>query len=107
MTPGNASNDDLREPALFGARLTPHRSLSRAGFVLVMPVAGGARTDTAGRQLPPAPGEGKLCRRPRGGDRGGQARPDPDGIRVSSREPQPPGSLQESGVGRALPALID
>jgi uncharacterized membrane protein len=40
MTPGNASNDDLREPALFGARLTPHRSLSRAGFVLVMAVVG-------------------------------------------------------------------
>ena len=32
--------------------------------------------------LPPA-GEGKLRGRPRGGDRGGQARPDPDGIRVS------------------------
>src|SRR5882724_9284056 len=40
MTPGNASNDVLREPALFGARLTPHRSLSRAGFVLVMAVLG-------------------------------------------------------------------
>ena len=40
MTPGNASDEALREPALFGARLTPHRSLSRAGFVLVMVVLG-------------------------------------------------------------------
>jgi uncharacterized membrane protein len=40
MTPGNASDEALREPALFGARLTPHRSLSRAGFVLVMAVVG-------------------------------------------------------------------
>jgi uncharacterized membrane protein len=41
MTPGNASDDAFREPALFAARLTPHRSLSRAGFVLVMAVLGG------------------------------------------------------------------
>ena len=40
MIPGNASDEALREPALFGARLTPHRSLSRAGFVLVMVVLG-------------------------------------------------------------------
>jgi uncharacterized membrane protein len=40
MTPGNASDEVLREPALFGARLTPHRSLSRAGFLLVMVVLG-------------------------------------------------------------------
>ena len=40
MTPGNASDEVLREPALFAARLTPHRSLSRAGFVLVMAVLG-------------------------------------------------------------------
>jgi uncharacterized membrane protein len=40
MTPGNASDDACREPALFAARLTPHRSLSRAGFVLVMAVLG-------------------------------------------------------------------
>jgi uncharacterized membrane protein len=41
MTPGNASDDTFGEPALFAARLTPHRSLSRAGFVLVMAVLGG------------------------------------------------------------------
>jgi uncharacterized membrane protein len=40
MTPGNASDEALREPALFGARLTPHRSLSRTGFALVMAVLG-------------------------------------------------------------------
>ena len=40
MTPGNSSDEVLREPALFGARLTPHRSLSRAGFLLVMVVLG-------------------------------------------------------------------
>jgi uncharacterized membrane protein len=40
MTPGNASDDAFREPALFAARLAPHRSLSRAGFVLVMAVLG-------------------------------------------------------------------
>jgi uncharacterized membrane protein len=45
MTFGNAGNDanvDVpREPALFAARLTPHRSLSQAGFVLFMAVLGG------------------------------------------------------------------
>jgi len=40
MTPGNVSDDAFREPALLAARLTPHRSLSRAGFVLVMAVLG-------------------------------------------------------------------
>jgi uncharacterized membrane protein len=41
MTPGNAGHEsDQHEPALFAARLTPHRSLSRAGFVLVMAVLG-------------------------------------------------------------------
>jgi uncharacterized membrane protein len=39
MTTGNASDDPRpHEPALFAARLTPHRSLSRSGFVLVMAV---------------------------------------------------------------------
>src|SRR5271154_3581526 len=41
MTHGNASHDPYpHEPALFAARLTPHRSLSRTGFVLVMAVLG-------------------------------------------------------------------
>src|SRR5215471_1815534 len=41
MTSGNASHDSYQhESALFAARLTPHRSLSRAGFVLVMAVLG-------------------------------------------------------------------
>src|ERR1700746_3735370 len=40
MTDGNASDETTREPTLFAARLTPHRSLSRAGFVLVMAVLG-------------------------------------------------------------------
>src|ERR1700675_4272763 len=41
MTPGNASHDSYQhEPALFAARLTPHRSLSRTGFLLVMAVLG-------------------------------------------------------------------
>jgi uncharacterized membrane protein len=41
MTSGNASDDAFpREPALFAARLTPHRSLSRTGFALVMTVLG-------------------------------------------------------------------
>ena len=30
------------EPTLFEARLKPHRSLSRAGFIAVMAVLGGA-----------------------------------------------------------------
>jgi uncharacterized membrane protein len=39
MTTGNASDDPHpHEAALFAARLTPHRSLSRSGFVLVMAV---------------------------------------------------------------------
>jgi uncharacterized membrane protein len=41
MTPGNAGYDNYQhEPALFAARLTPHRSLSRSGFLLVMAVLG-------------------------------------------------------------------
>src|SRR5215475_7576317 len=41
MSPGNADRQtDQHEPALFAARLTPHRSLSQAGFVLVMAVLG-------------------------------------------------------------------
>jgi uncharacterized membrane protein len=34
-------NDHNRERAIFSAVLTPHRSMSRAGFVLVMGIAGG------------------------------------------------------------------
>jgi uncharacterized membrane protein len=41
MTHGNPSHDPYpHEPALFAARLTPHRSLSRLGFTLVMTVLG-------------------------------------------------------------------
>src|SRR6202790_872603 len=41
MTPGNAHIDEQRsekdrEPTLFSAIVTPHRSLSRFGFVIVM-----------------------------------------------------------------------
>src|SRR5215510_9953047 len=35
-------NDHTREPAIFSAVLTPHRSLSRKGFFALMLVAGGA-----------------------------------------------------------------
>jgi uncharacterized membrane protein len=41
MTDRNASTDPSVDPALFAARLTPHRSLSRAGFLLLMMVLGG------------------------------------------------------------------
>jgi len=44
MTSGNASEpgaDDDREPMLFSAIVTPHRSLSRAGFIAVMAALGG------------------------------------------------------------------
>jgi uncharacterized membrane protein len=45
MTPGNAHSDEQRsedlEPKLFSAIVTPHRSLSRAGFVIVMAALGG------------------------------------------------------------------
>jgi len=41
MTDRNASPDPRVDPALFAARLTPHRSLSRAGFLLLMAVLGG------------------------------------------------------------------
>jgi uncharacterized membrane protein len=38
MTPGNAQAD---EPTLFSAILTPHRSLSAGGFLIVMAAIGG------------------------------------------------------------------
>ncbi len=34
-------NDPTREPTIFSAIVTPHRSLSHAGFVLVMALVGG------------------------------------------------------------------
>ncbi|MBO0743324.1 MAG: DUF2244 domain-containing protein [Hyphomicrobiaceae bacterium] len=36
MTAGNAFDPDASEPILFSALLTPHRSLNRTGFLLVM-----------------------------------------------------------------------
>jgi uncharacterized membrane protein len=36
MTVGNDFNPDAPEPILFSALLTPHRSLNRTGFLLVM-----------------------------------------------------------------------
>ena len=36
MTDRNASPEPRVDPALFAARLTPHRSLSQAGFLLLM-----------------------------------------------------------------------
>jgi uncharacterized membrane protein len=36
MTTGNDFDPDAAEPILFSALLTPHRSLNRTGFVLVM-----------------------------------------------------------------------
>jgi uncharacterized membrane protein len=36
MTAGNHFDPDAPEPVLFSALLTPHRSLNRTGFVLVM-----------------------------------------------------------------------
>jgi uncharacterized membrane protein len=36
MTAGNGFEQGDAEPVLFSARLTPHRSLNRTGFVLVM-----------------------------------------------------------------------
>ena len=41
MTDRNASPDRPVDPTLFAARLTPHRSLSRTGFLLLMAVLGG------------------------------------------------------------------
>jgi uncharacterized membrane protein len=42
MTDRNASTDPrVVEPALFAARLTPHRSLGKAGFLLLMAILGG------------------------------------------------------------------
>ena len=40
MTASNAFDPTLDQPKLFSARLTPHRSLSRTGFALVMAVLG-------------------------------------------------------------------
>ena len=36
-----ADNDRAREPTIFSAVLTPHRSLSRGGFIVLMLVLGG------------------------------------------------------------------
>src|SRR3974377_627435 len=36
MTRGNVLDRDAAEPVLFSALLTPHRSLNRTGFLLVM-----------------------------------------------------------------------
>src|ERR1041384_1072390 len=36
MTPGNDFHPDTPEPVLFSALLTPHRSLNRTGFLLLM-----------------------------------------------------------------------
>jgi uncharacterized membrane protein len=36
MTAGNHFHPDMPEPVLFSALLTPHRSLNRTGFLLVM-----------------------------------------------------------------------
>src|ERR1700740_2357379 len=36
MTTGNDFDPDTAEPELFAALLTPHRSLNRTGFVIVM-----------------------------------------------------------------------
>jgi uncharacterized membrane protein len=36
MTAGNDFDPDAAEPVLFSALLTPHRSLNRTGFILVM-----------------------------------------------------------------------
>jgi uncharacterized membrane protein len=36
-----ADNDDFAEPTLFSALITPHRSLGRAGFVMLMLTVGG------------------------------------------------------------------
>lgn len=38
----SADNDRSQEPTIFSAVLTPHRSLSRNGFVILMLVMGGA-----------------------------------------------------------------
>src|SRR5262245_35136004 len=37
----NHLNDPIPEPTLFSAVITPHRSLSRTGFLIVMAVFGG------------------------------------------------------------------
>jgi uncharacterized membrane protein len=40
MTAGNHFDPEAAEPELFSARLTPHRSLNRTGFLLVMAFLG-------------------------------------------------------------------
>ena len=37
----DADNDPISEPTLFSATLTPHRSLGRTGFVILMLAVGG------------------------------------------------------------------
>ena len=39
--PSHTDNDPAAEPTLFSAIITPHRSLSGAGFVVVMALVGG------------------------------------------------------------------
>ena len=39
--PTHTNNDSRAEPTLFSAIITPHRSLSAKGFVLVMALVGG------------------------------------------------------------------
>ena len=39
--PNHADNDPISEPTLFSAIITPHRSLSGMGFLLVMALIGG------------------------------------------------------------------
>ena len=41
-----ADNDRTREPTIFSAVLTPHRSLSRGGFIVLMLVLGGISLTT-------------------------------------------------------------
>lgn len=41
MGPMTADNDHVREPPLFSAVITPHRSLGRTGFLVLMLVIGG------------------------------------------------------------------
>src|SRR5262249_56050117 len=48
-------NDPTREPTIFSAVLTPHRSLSRKGFLALMLVAGGISLGTGPTFLPPPP----------------------------------------------------
>src|SRR5262245_10969759 len=41
LRPMNHTNDPISEATLFSAVITPHRSLSRSGFLLVMLLIGG------------------------------------------------------------------